>query len=168
MSRGTKLGGGVFVGNGHATLENCTVFGNPPEGIRQDTTGDRLAIQNSILWNNGNDLVSSTLTATLSNTGYCDIENGDNVGTNGCISTDPLFANPANDWHLLSYGGRWTPGEIFVRDAVTSPCIDAGDHQDDYALETQHNGHRINMGAYGNTPQASRIFVPEGTLFLIR
>jgi hypothetical protein len=37
-----------------------------------------------------------------------------------------------------------------------SPCIDAGDPGYDYTLEPEPNGDRINMGAYGNTPQASK------------
>jgi hypothetical protein len=42
-----------------------------------------------------------------------------------------------------------------VNDEVTSPCINAGDPLDDYALEPSPNGNRINMGTYGNTAKAS-------------
>ncbi|NLH16695.1 MAG: hypothetical protein GX455_08955, partial [Phycisphaerae bacterium] len=41
------------------------------------------------------------------------------------------------------------------KDTVTSPCIDAGDPVSDWKGELWPNGARINMGAYGNTPQAS-------------
>ncbi len=35
-----------------------------------------------------------------------------------------------------------------------SPCIDSGDPASPYAEEPEPNGARINMGAYGNTPEA--------------
>ena len=76
----------------------------------------------------------------------------------GDISVDPLFADPGGgDFHLKSEYGRWDP-ELgkWVYDSVTSPCIDAGDPGDDYSNEPEPNGGRINMGAYGNTPEASR------------
>ena len=39
---------------------------------------------------------------------------------------------------------------------VSSPCIDAGDWSSDYSREPAPNFGRINIGAYGNTAQASR------------
>ncbi len=53
---------------------------------------------------------------------------------------DPLFVNLAgDDYHVLS----------------DSASIDAGDPLSDYSLEPLANGNRINLGAYGNTPQAT-------------
>ena len=90
----------------------------------------------------------------------------------GNIDIDPLFANPGHwndgtwvqgDYHLKSEQGRWDPAsESWVADDVTSPCIDAGDPADGYANEPEPNGARINMGAYGNTAQASK--TPNGPL----
>jgi len=77
----------------------------------------------------------------------------------------PLFADPQQgDYHLMSeYGRHWVPdgndvpaGGLWVLDERTSPCVDAGDWQDDPRLEPEPNGGRINMGAYGGTPYASR------------
>ena len=59
------------------------------------------------------------------------------------------------DYHPRSTGGHWTAGG-WVADSVTSPCVDAGDPADEYPNEPAPNGGRINMGAYGNTYQASR------------
>jgi len=74
---------------------------------------------------------------------------------NGNISVDPLFADSIHsDLHLKSEYGRWD-GTGWVNDEVTSPCINAGDPLDDYALEPSPNGNRINMGTYGNTAKAS-------------
>ena len=54
-------------------------------------------------------------------------------------------------------------------DSVDSPCIDAGDPSNDYSHEPAPNGDRLNMGAYGNTPQASKATVKfAGTLFMVR
>jgi hypothetical protein len=79
---------------------------------------------------------------------------------NGNISVDPLFADPASDdYHLQSQGGRWDPNsEQWVLDAETSLCIDSGDPNSEWAEEMWPHGERINMGAYGNTVQASMLF----------
>ena len=72
------------------------------------------------------------------------------------IHADPLFADgAAGDYHLKSQYGRWT-GAQWVLDAVSSPCIDAGDPASPYANEPEPNGNRIDVGAYGNTAEASR------------
>jgi hypothetical protein len=96
-----------------------------------------------------------------------------------CIWGDPLFANPGRweyenpsfttttiwidgDYHLKSQGGRWDPGAgVWVRDDVTSPCIDAGDPLSPIGLEPFPNGGRINMGAYGGTAEASKSYFGE-------
>jgi hypothetical protein len=60
------------------------------------------------------------------------------------------------DYHLKSEAGRWDPGELrWVTDDVTSPCVDAGDPNLDWTAELWPHGKRINIGAYGGTPEAS-------------
>jgi hypothetical protein len=75
----------------------------------------------------------------------------------GNIDADPLFADPASrDYHLKSQAGRWDPKtQRWMKDDVTSPCIDAGDPSSDWTAELWPHGKRINMGAYGGTAQAS-------------
>lgn len=74
----------------------------------------------------------------------------------GCIAKDPCFADAASgDFHLKSAAGRWN-GTTWVKDTVTSPCIDAGEASAAYANEPTPNGNRANMGAYGNTTEASK------------
>ena len=85
--------------------------------------------------------------------------NGENTGMGtGAISVDPLFADPDNgNFYLKSKIGRWNPTtKTWVTDTVDSPCIDAGDPADVCTNEPAPNGNRINMGAYGNTEQASK------------
>ena len=74
------------------------------------------------------------------------------------MSTDPLFADPeSGDFHLKSEAGRWDPeASRWVKDNVTSPCIDAGDPDADLEHESEPNGRRVNVGAYGNTAEASK------------
>lgn len=71
--------------------------------------------------------------------------------------TNPLFASPeTGDFHLKSAAGRWLDGYGWTNDALTSWAIDKGDPDDDYSAEPQTNGNRVNVGAYGNTEQASK------------
>ena len=79
------------------------------------------------------------------------------------LAIDPLFVDIARgDFHLRSAAadgtysaatGTWRnyPGE-------DSPCIDAGDLASPFEQEPPWNGGRVNMGAYGNTPEASRSY----------
>ena len=90
------------------------------------------------------------------------------------ISKDPQFADLAGgDLHLKSSGrvslpagtggGRYDPETnlppldpaAWAVDSVTSPAIDAGDPLSAYAKEPSPNRGRVNLGAYGNTEQAS-------------
>lgn len=78
-----------------------------------------------------------------------------------CTSTadiylNPLFADQKNhDYHLLSVAGRWD-GKKWVKDNMSSPCIDAGYSYSDYSNEPVPNGNRINIGPDGNTIYASK------------
>jgi alpha-tubulin suppressor-like RCC1 family protein len=58
---------------------------------------------------------------------------------------------------LKSQAGRWDPNsQTWVRDDVTSPCIDAGDPNSPIGYEPFPNGGIVNMGAYGGTTEASK------------
>ena len=87
--------------------------------------------------------------------------------------SNPLFADIANnDFHLKSEKGRFYPEEpantgmfgdsegLWSMDLVTSPCIDLGDPAVNPSSETTPNGGRINAGAYGGTPYASKSEYP--------
>lgn len=105
------------------------------------------AISNNILYQNS---LTQDENGNLGGEGtieYNDFYNTDNtgapIGTNGNISVDPFFVNTIHDdYHLKG----------------NSPCIDAGNPFDPYSLEPQPNGNRINIGAYGNTPEATHSF----------
>ena len=77
------------------------------------------------------------------------------------FSLDPLFVDAAGgDLHVRStaVSGTWVKGtgQWTQFPDEHSPCIDAGDPAAAFADEPLWNGGRLNQGAYGNTPQASR------------
>jgi hypothetical protein len=155
-------GGGVCDDAG-ATFLNCIISGNSAIGVLSSCGGIACsggAITNCIIWDNYNGQIGGYLpTVTFSN-----IEGG-YTGT-GNINVNPYFANPGNgDYHLKSQAGRWNPtSQSWVKDAVTSPCIDAGDPNSDWTEELWPHGKRINMGAYGGTSQASMSLSTVGNI----
>ncbi|MEY3231156.1 MAG: Bifunctional hemolysin/adenylate cyclase precursor, partial [Planctomycetota bacterium] len=74
------------------------------------------------------------------------------------LSADPLFVNPAaGNFRLQSVHGSYDPSTgTFIANALTSPAIDRGNPADAFNLEPASNGGYINLGAEGNTVQASR------------
>ncbi|MDP2896184.1 MAG: right-handed parallel beta-helix repeat-containing protein [bacterium] len=111
-------------------IENNTIVGNSGGGL--ESCG---SIRNCIVWGNreGDQLRSCPAPS------YSCIE-GWRSGADGNIADNPHFVDPAaNDFHLISW----------------SPCIDAGDPASPYSSEPQPNGGRVNMGAYGGTPEAA-------------
>ncbi|MBN2702981.1 MAG: S8 family serine peptidase [Pontiellaceae bacterium] len=72
----------------------------------------------------------------------------------GNMDMDPMFADAGSgDYHLQSTYGRWTT-HGWVLDAQDSPCIDFGSPHSNASAEPDAS--RMNMGAYGNTAEASR------------
>jgi len=151
----------------HSAVINCTFCGNrasSEDTLCNESSTSSSFVTSSIIDNNG--LSPSTIVS------YTCIP-GDWPGT-GNVTIDPCFAVngfwDANgsadvdsddywvdgDYHLRSRVGRWDPvGHNWVTDAVTSPCVDAGNPIVDYAGEVWPHGCRINMGAFGGTSEAS-------------
>ncbi|MCF7975208.1 MAG: hypothetical protein K9N55_15445, partial [Phycisphaerae bacterium] len=162
----------------HAQLTHCTFHGNhAPDGAALYMGQASVAVlKNCILWDDANEI--SLVEDGSVDLSYSDIQ--DRYPGQGNISMDPLFAEPGcwalihdpntpaepndpnalwieGDYHLKSENGRWdSVSASWVVDAVTSPCIDAGDPNSSVALEPFPNGCRVNMGAYGSTVEASK------------
>ena len=78
------------------------------------------------------------------------------------IAGDPAFADPeAGDYHLRSRAGTRRNG-VWTNYPVDSPCIDTGDPAGAFDREPQWNGNRLNMGRYGNTPEAAKSTDSDG------
>jgi hypothetical protein len=138
-------GGGIDAGG---TVVNCTIVNNSTSGVCGGICGP-VTVNNSIIWAN----TGANQIAGVTNINYSDIQGGW-PGT-GNIDTDPCFAA---SYYLKSQAGRWNPTtQSWVIDAVTSPCIDAGNPGCPLGNEPNDaNNIRINMGAYGGTSQASK------------
>jgi len=136
------------------TLQLCSLTRNSADaaGGLGNTGAATATVANSILWDNPGGEVYND--AVLSVTYSC--VRGGHAGT-GNIASDPLFADVAGcDLHLQSPAGRWDGTAWTITDSAASPCLDAGDPGQSAANETLPNGERVNMGAFGNTAQASR------------
>ena len=151
-------------GASSVAIENVTVADHlcpnaNPGAVVLIEDGSMISIRNAIFWNNtGNSF------ATLTGGTYSITHSITNQSGSGNLFTNPQFATAPNDYHVRSMFGRYTPSG-WVMDAVTSPAIDAGDPASNYAQETQPNGDRINLGAYGNTAEASRSFNSGDAIF---
>lgn len=155
----------------------------PPSIIMESS---ELTVTNSIIWD-GNLPIMDFENSNQVHIAYSDISGGlDALDPNwlgpGNFSVDPDFAavgyqdcDPnalqgcqwmTGDYHLLSEAGRWDPAAgQWVRDEITSACINAGDpdaalgaelptHPDDPGAVWSTNG-RVNLGMYGGTAEAS-------------
>jgi len=128
-------GGGICVRYGGAPIvSNCVIYGN--------STTYQALVQ---IYPEGFPIAYSLVTLLTR----------DQLGE-GNITDPPLFADPrGQDYHLKSRYGRFD-GADWIYDNETSPGIDAGAPQSDASAETRPGACRINMGAYGNTSEASR------------
>jgi hypothetical protein len=146
IANNSGFAGGILASSSSCTIESCTITGNTGAadmagGIMYDYC-DNISILNTILWNDlPCELLPWESTAAVS---YNCISGGYDGERN--ISTDPLFTDTTDpdpnkrDYHLLA----------------GSPCIDAGDPTSDFSQEPWPNGGRIDIGAYGNTQEATR------------
>jgi hypothetical protein len=166
-------------------ITNCTIVGNNADGIHfysREDNGMVFNIKNSIIVLNRNlgiyysasHFVGWSIRIDYSNmwgnldgdyggpnNNYLQIEIGSNQ-----LSEDPFFAKRGfwdssmiwyeGDYHLKSTLGRWDTRSLdWAQDPIDSPCLDRGDPNDSYDNEPYPNSGRINLGAYGNTIEAS-------------
>lgn len=161
-------GGGIRCVNLSPMIVNNTIAGNTASGKVAAAGGLYLheasstVVKSCIIWNNSANIGREVefQGSTASEVTFSNVRGG--CPGLGNIDADPLFVDPDNgDYHLKSENGRWDPAAddgtgAWVADSVTSPSIDAGDPGSDFANEPEPNGTRVNLGAYGNTPEASK------------
>jgi hypothetical protein len=170
--------GALSILGGSVSLEQCTFYGNrctdgPPGGVYCRPTSPSIGgaipatslhANTCIFWANVGEEgpVSAAQISGDPNfvtVEYCCVQDWTpDRGGIGNIGVDPLFVAPDhNDFHLKSRAGHWdAASQAWVRDDVTSPCIDAGDPNSPVGQEPFPNGGRVNMGVYGGTCEASK------------
>ncbi len=137
---------GLFMNN------TVVLWGNPTDGVV--ITGSGIATNNIVY--SLSSLGCSCFQNYNINVSYNNIFNLEPGVTGiGNIQVYPEFVDlGAGDFHLQSIVGSYHGG-LWLPDPDHSPCIDAGDPVSQYGNEPEPNGGRVNMGAYGNTAEAS-------------
>jgi len=168
-NKGPGISGGV------PAIASCTIVANLLHGISSLS----LTVNNSLIYYNSNGSDTAQIESSSPTVTYSGVQGG--FPGEGNIDVDPLFADRAywdpngtpddshddfwvdGDYRLKSQAGRWDSNSgTWVQDDVTSLCIDAGDPNSDWPAELWPHGGRINMGAYGGTPQASMSLSNDG------
>ncbi|MDP6544480.1 MAG: right-handed parallel beta-helix repeat-containing protein [Phycisphaerae bacterium] len=181
LAYGNKYGINVSSGSNHSIVNN-TIVGNTYGLIMYNP--ENTTVKNNIIWaqESGGYAIHRTGTGVMSDYNDLYATNGAEVGQDqptladwqaatvgdvNSVSADPLFANSAGgDYHLKSAGGRYDPvTDTWVLDAETSWAVDAGDPDYPVGDEPKANGGRINMGAYGGTPLASKSLLAGRHIF---
>lgn len=181
-NRNIEWVGGV-VGNGYhnVLIENNVFDGtrNAAVVIMNMTDTDEGAFGKGFTTTVRNNIIANTIPRTLNgtNTGYgasnclphshimvlennC-FYNNSAVNYKNCSSKTDIYANPLfadeekHIYHLQSSAGRWN-GKGWIKDKVTSKCIDSGTPSSKFSNEPEPNGNRINIGPDGNTKYASK------------
>jgi predicted outer membrane repeat protein len=173
---GTGRGGVIYPRDVVVNLTSCTLYGNAAAlgGVIYNGPEGAVVVNNCILWGN-----TATTGATAYQEASCYLEiyysdiqghessirlynesnpPGELVYSNN-INIDPSFANAANgDFHLKSPDGRYDPstGTFITTDTVYSKCLAHGQPGLPYSNELEGGG-KIDMGAYGNTEEASKV-----------
>ena len=143
-------------------MVNCTVSDNSgcdSGAVLYADSNSLVTVFDSILWcNEPNEIFADETSSVVVE--YSDVAGG-LPGVGNC-SVDPEFVetgfwehafNPGmivSPWHAYA---TWIPGDYHLQ--PTSPCIDAGDPNAVCDLEPDPNELGVNMGAYGNTPEAT-------------
>lgn len=162
-----SYGGGICLWDSKIKLNNSIVWNNSgPQSVGRQIALIDDSLDGTVLMVNYCDVTGLNQGPLLEPSGSveCKLEWGE-----GNFQADPLFVNPsAGDYHLKSAAGHWQPGtrqwllddgeNYDPLDDQNSPCIDAGDPSAEVTAEYNCNGFRVNVGAYGNTEQASRSY----------
>ena len=154
--------GGVEVWGG--TIRNCTFVNNQAGGCGGGTDiGGEALIENCIVVSNSAQLGGDNWYewVPMDMRYSCTFPRPSGVGN---MALNPIFADmDAGNYHLQSTYGHFTTNG-WVMDGADSPCIDFGSPLSDASQESIIS--RINMGAYGNTVEASRSGIHETRLIV--
>ncbi|MFN7181756.1 MAG: fibronectin type III domain-containing protein [Planctomycetota bacterium] len=142
-------GGTGIIANASSEIINNTIALNSGNGI--SVNGGTHIIKNNIIVENGGKGI--TLTAGTINLLKYNLFYGNLMGT----SSDNIVIDNSN---LIGFRVPFVNIENNdFRETEGSPSVDAGDPADDFSYEPVPNGQRINAGAFGNTPFATKTII---------
>lgn len=175
-----EYGGAIWIDEQSSILTNCTFTGNVARqsgGAIYCWDASVMTLTNCILSDNLPREVEKIATSVMPKICHSDVKGGWTDRGSDNIDVDPCFADPGywdpngtpddanddcwvdGDYHLKSQAGRYDRASgSWVKDYVTSPCIDAGDPMSPIGHEPFPNGGFVNMGAYGGTAEASKSY----------
>ena len=129
---------------GVCNIIHCTVTGHTGTSsngiviLGSISSSGFVTVKNNILWDNRDDIsIASSVTDKVSFS-YCCIEDMDEG--EGVIHSNPMFVDFENGDYHLQYA---------------SFCVDSGDPNSVYSNEPEDGGMCVNIGAYGNTAEAT-------------
>ena len=185
-------GGGLIACSGGGLFGCSNIYNNTIVGNIADDSGGALGqcpgyVSNNIIAFNKAGSVGGIYGDCISSHNTFWSNDGGNFGGGAAVGVGDIIANPLfaadgywdpngtpdesddfwveGDYHVKSEVGRWDPGEQrWVKDNLTSGCIDAGDPNSDWTAELWPHGKHINIGAYGGTPQASMSLSDAGNI----
>lgn len=137
----------VSGGHGGTSVQTSTVCENGHATAVRLGAGPSISFANSIIseiagnrcLDNDSALPKAQLEALWSNLHGCISPDGQTTLATDCLDVAPGYVDEPLDLHLLP----------------DSPCIDSADPDAAFGAEPAPNGCRANMGAYGNTSEAS-------------
>ena len=182
---GSRYIGAVSFSSGSNTVKNCIFFANVRAKCANQKPGaDVFAESSATAAGSGiayaDVKIDHTLFAEEGNACYWNdptLAYGSLTTTN-CVFADPKFVTTRAEFKNL-FGVSGTLSDVTAtfpggEKAMTLDChlrprsraIDAGDPASDWSNEPKPNGKRINLGAYGNTPEAAK--TASGTVLILR
>lgn len=159
---------GLVVTPSSIELVNCTVADGNFNGAGAIGSGAELALENCIVW--GNAQMGIVNAASVRYT--CSQEEQEGEGN---FVADPHWTGTPY-YHLITkmkngyiddgyFGGAFDNEKA----EASSPCIDAGAPNSlNHIFEPHARGRRINLGAYGGTPWASKTYYQVGSILYLK
>lgn len=156
----------------YALTPDCQTPGDGVRIDRGDTQPDSYRFVNAIFWGNATgrdfgavcDAACGNVRISISYSMVQPKHDGYgftiDYGEGNIAPVDPMFADLQNgDFHLKSRFGRWTPGG-HVQDEISSPALARGYPPDGapQSANPTRAGARHELGAYGNSPEASFVY----------
>lgn len=158
--------------NVRALTVDCSGPGPGVQITKNNTAKDVYTFKSSIFWGNAKGLdfeascgsgcadVSVAVSYSDVQSTYANIGGvGISFGAGNREGVDPLFVDPAaRDYHLRSTHGHWAPAPAgYAVDAADSAALMAGDPAGASSDSPDRAGKRSEMGAYGNSVEASLV-----------